>query len=118
MGDLIRLPGLKLPPCPKDLREAVLEAFEGECAYCLRSGQEDGAFDPDGHPWHIDRILPGALGGRYIPDNVTLACRSCNLRKSADPSLVTSSLVEMWQIRAVTAEAFLERAYQRLESLA
>lgn len=29
----------------------------------------------------VDRIVPGALGGKYIAANVTLLCRSCNSSK-------------------------------------
>ncbi len=56
--------------CSQSLRRRVYRAFSS-CEYC---GGEN--IDPS-----IDRIIPGILGGAYVPDNVTLSCRSCNTKK-------------------------------------
>ena len=84
-----------LPPkqviCPATLRKRVREAFDYTCQYCgLRAHpgeQERIQLSPgvtaltDG--WmSVDRIIPGAHGGKYEPSNVTLACATCNTLKS------------------------------------
>ena len=67
----------------KQLRQDVISIFQSQCQHCQRFG--DGNKDPDGHSWHMDRIVPGARGGMYTIDNVSLACRSCNLRRGVTP---------------------------------
>ncbi len=46
-------------------------AQEGICPWCkaLLSGPEDG---------ELDRIVPGAEGGRYNLSNLVLSCATCN----------------------------------------
>jgi hypothetical protein len=61
------------------LRIRAIVAFDGMCAYCGECGDE--RLGPDGRPWHLDRIWPGALGGEYTEDNVTLSCSTCNCSK-------------------------------------
>ena len=65
--------------CTPSLRARVVKAFKGRCEYCgVRCGYEN-------HPsrWPtVDKILPAGLGGRYVDDNIALACLSCNSRKS------------------------------------
>ncbi len=56
--------------CSPSLRRRVYRAFT-VCEYC-------GA-DPE-YPT-VDRIIPGAKGGRYSAENVTLCCQPCNSRK-------------------------------------
>lgn len=97
----------KLPPappsCPNALRRAVIFGFGATCEYCKRASGS-GEVDPDGKSWTVDRIHPGARGGIYSPDNVTLSCRSCNQKKrtTAAPagtrSLSDLHLVEKGQI--------------------
>jgi Fe2+ or Zn2+ uptake regulation protein len=65
--------------CPMALRRAVLYIFAHRCEYCQREGSTE--FDPDDKPWNVDRVVPGARGGGYTADNVTLACRACNAKK-------------------------------------
>ena len=31
--------------------------------------------------WHLDHVVPLARGGAHRPENVVLACKTCNLRK-------------------------------------
>jgi 5-methylcytosine-specific restriction endonuclease McrA len=67
---------------PRDLTKRLVWAFGARCQYCGRYGNSRGIQldDPDGHIlyWTADRIDPS---GTYDPENVTLACNSCNGRK-------------------------------------
>jgi len=56
----------------RDLREAK-EVSCGICAYCLR---------PTKH-LTIDHVTPLARGGSHTPENIVMACRSCNSKKGA-----------------------------------
>lgn len=61
-------------------RSQLLEKFGPVCQHCGEEGSlEEG---PDGEQWHIDRVVPGSEGGRYIPSNITLSCGSCNRSKN------------------------------------
>lgn len=70
--------------CPATLRNAVIYAFGACCEYCKRAGSVE--FDPDRKGWCVDRVIPGYEGGRYVPDNVTLACGRCNSGKKNNPA--------------------------------
>jgi hypothetical protein len=70
--------------CSNALRAAVKYAFHHVCEYCHRPGTPDRG--PDGHRWTVDRLVPGKDGGRYVPGNVTLACRFCNTKKRTGPA--------------------------------
>lgn len=65
--------------CPNALRAAVKYAFGTSCEYCGETGTDERG--PDGKHWTVDRVVPGRSGGRYVPENVTLACRRCNNKK-------------------------------------
>lgn len=69
--------------CPNALRAAVKYAFQYVCEYCHQPGTPEKG--PDGHRWTVDRLVPGKDGGRYVPANVTLACRFCNTKKRVGP---------------------------------
>ena len=62
---------------PDKLRRQVVERAGDCCEYCgiAQSGQEA--------VFHIDHIIPRAVGGSTVPDNLALACVSCSLRKAA-----------------------------------
>jgi len=45
----------------------------GVCYYCGCSLDESG--------YHIDHVMPLALGGGNAPENIVLSCPSCNLKK-------------------------------------
>lgn len=63
-------------------RKEEIFARDGHvCSYC---GAQDG-------PFHVDHILPVALGGSNDPDNLTIACKACNLSKGAMPLTEWSS---------------------------
>jgi hypothetical protein len=61
------------------LRVRAIAAYDCVCAYCCEEGNEHRG--PDGKPWHLDRIIPGYLGGDYVADNVALSCCACNCAK-------------------------------------
>jgi hypothetical protein len=50
------------------------------CVYCQRRGTPKKG--PDGRTWHIDHGYPKILGGDDDPDNLILACATCNLSKN------------------------------------
>lgn len=49
------------------------------CAYCGKSCQTD---------YHIDHIDPLSAGGAHVVDNLTIACKTCNLSKSTKSLIV------------------------------
>lgn len=63
------------PAIPKFLAETVRLRDGNLCAYC---GDTLG-------PFEIDHIIPWALGGGHDPENLTVACRSCNRSKGSKP---------------------------------
>lgn len=56
----------------------IYEELSGRCAYCGISIYW-GVF----RDVHIDHIQPLSKGGTNWPDNITLACKSCNCSKSS-----------------------------------
>jgi len=62
--------------CSPSFRRRVIAAFGGVCELC---GRKTGHYP---HWPTVDRIVPRAKGGLYMPDNVTLACLTCNGIKS------------------------------------
>ena len=49
------------------------------CAVVLPTDEVAEALGvPAAERYEVDRIVPGALGGRYTDDNVMPACRPCN----------------------------------------
>lgn len=66
-----------------NLRPQVIAGFEHTCQHCGGIGSEE--MGPDGNLWCVDRIIPGSMGGRYEPANVTLSCWSCNSKRGNRP---------------------------------
>ena len=62
---------------PVDIRRLVITRANNRCEYCTlaQEGQEA--------TFHIDHIFPVVAGGQTIVENLSLACVSCSLRKSA-----------------------------------
>lgn len=58
----------------KNIVESLLSSQRGKCACCGL---------PLGRDFHIDHIMPLALGGKNIDSNVQLLRSTCNLRKHA-----------------------------------
>ena len=61
----------------EQLRGFVIQRAANCCEYCglSQDGQEA--------TFHIDHIVPVAVGGKSVPENLALACVSCSLRKAA-----------------------------------
>ena len=62
---------------PKAAREFVTERAESRCEYCRAPQIVTGA------NYHIEHIVPRALGAADDPANYALACITCNGHKSA-----------------------------------
>ena len=60
---------------PKSLRELVSGQARRRCGYCLTSEAVVGT------PMEIDHLVPEALGGLTIEENLWLACSLCNDHK-------------------------------------
>jgi 5-methylcytosine-specific restriction endonuclease McrA len=62
---------------PLGLRRQIVFRAGDRCEYCglAQEGQEA--------TFHIDHIVPAAVGGPTTADNLALACVSCSLRKEA-----------------------------------
>lgn len=59
---------------PWGTTQRLLSLQKGKCAICRCS---------IAHGYHIDHVMPLALGGKHEPSNLQLLCPPCNLRKSA-----------------------------------
>ena len=59
-----------------ELRDYAEILFNDVCCYCGAPSQ------------HIDHIEPLARGGANVPGNLTAACATCNVGKSATPLLL------------------------------
>lgn len=60
-------------PIPTAVRLEVSARDGDVCSYC---GSDTG-------PFEIDHIYPYSRGGTHSPENLTVACRSCNRSKGA-----------------------------------
>lgn len=58
-----------------DLREAVVLRAGSRCEYCQLSQESQVATFP------VDHILPVALNGKTVIDNLALSCPRCNANK-------------------------------------
>ena len=58
----------------KDIAERLYALQRGKCACCKQ---------PLGNDYHLDHIMPLALGGTNTDDNIQLLRAKCNLQKSA-----------------------------------
>ena len=56
-------------------RREVFARSDGRCHYCR------GALVLDGR-WHVEHMVPRALGGDDVASNLVAACAPCNLAKS------------------------------------
>ena len=61
---------------PSALRQAVLAAARGRCAYCLSPEQMMGVV------FEIDHVIPRSAGGHTQLDNLCLSCPTCNRHKA------------------------------------
>src|SRR6266581_5404370 len=58
------------------LRQAVVAAAQGRCAYCLSPESMMGV------TFEVDHIIPRSAGGHTQFDNVCWSCPTCNRRKA------------------------------------
>jgi hypothetical protein len=56
-------------------RREVFERSEGRCMYCRAALTLDGR-------WHVEHMVPKALGGEDVAGNLVASCAPCNLAKS------------------------------------
>lgn len=61
----------------KALREQITKEAGHRCGYCRTSARVTGT------PMEIDHIIPEALGGLTVVDNLWLACSMCNDHKGS-----------------------------------
>ena len=64
-------------PVSPTLRRLIAERDKSRCAYCLTTEENCGL------RMHVDHIVPEAAGGLTRPDNLCLACFSCNVYKGS-----------------------------------
>lgn len=57
------------------IRRSIIDRDGDICSYC---GDKSG-------PFHVDHIVPRALGGTDSYNNLCVACQRCNLSKGAKP---------------------------------
>lgn len=62
---------------PKRKRFNLLKKFGFRCQYC-------GATPQDGAKLEIDHIIPKSKGGKNNDENLTVACRDCNMGKGGE----------------------------------
>lgn len=55
--------------------QQIKERDGHRCVYCRRTAEQSGAH------LHLDHLTPKAHGGKDVPKNLVLACRSCNSRR-------------------------------------
>ena len=67
---------------PPELRRLIAARDRNRCAYC-RTAEENC-----GLQMHVDHIIPEAAGGPTTPDNLCLACFSCNVHKGVQQTCV------------------------------
>jgi 5-methylcytosine-specific restriction endonuclease McrA len=58
--------------------ELIWGLQRGKCAYCRKNLKRGGRLG-----CHIDHIIPLALGGAHVQNNLQLTCALCNIRKHA-----------------------------------
>lgn len=73
--------------CPEWLRSKVMERDGFACIMCGATKVDDDA------RLEVDRIIPGAQGGRYVEENVACLCAKCNRAKGARRMKVYEQLV-------------------------
>lgn len=82
---------------PAELRRRVTEEGRSRCGYCLTSQAIVAV------PMHIEHIVPLAVGGQTVPENLWLACPLCNGYKGVQTHAVdpeTSERVPLFHPRA------------------
>lgn len=73
----------------KELRERVAAQARHRCGYCLSSEQVAG------HSMELEHLMPRALRGPTIEENLWLACKACNAAKGQRISARDPQIGEM-----------------------
>lgn len=63
--------------------QRFIARFNATCVYCKRRGSP--SLGPDGRYWTKDHVRPVSFGGDNSPENLALACWSCNASKRDKP---------------------------------
>lgn len=70
----------------KNYRRWLFERDGGKCFWCRRDvrlewpGWRNGGATPDDGAT-LDHVKPRSMGGKYLPENIVLACYRCNAEK-------------------------------------
>lgn len=98
---------------PLSWRQEFIRQHDYRCHYCNRPGGPQ--VGPDGRPWHVDHRDALADGGKDVEENLTLACKRCNIAKSDRPyaDFVAYARIAFWneipeQIPEAEIDALLE----------
>lgn len=88
------------PKQRRHLSAALREVYHLKCQYCE---------EPNGN--EVEHIVPRSRGGRDDLDNVTLACKRCNVKKSALelPQMYEGILLARAKERATKILAVIDR---------
>ena len=62
---------------PASVRQAVIEAAQGRCAYCRSPERLMGV------TFEVDHVVPRDAGGRTTLNNLCLSCPTCNRHKAS-----------------------------------
>lgn len=97
-------------------RRSFIAQHGARCHYCNRAGSLDEG--PGQRPWHVDHMDPLARGGADSDENLTLACKRCNLTKNAQPyeDFKRFSYAAWWQDRDGIDEGELDSIMHAWES--
>lgn len=92
----------------KRLRFEILRRDNHSCRYC-------GATAPEAKIL-VDHVVPEALGGQSVPDNLVAACEPCNSGKSSvAPDAAVASDVYVEDDEAASEQ--IDRALRRLRHM-
>jgi 5-methylcytosine-specific restriction endonuclease McrA len=67
----------------RNLAPGVLTAADTQAQYNRQKGKCFYCDAKVGDIYHVDHVVPFALGGLNIPENIVIACPACNLKKGA-----------------------------------
>jgi 5-methylcytosine-specific restriction endonuclease McrA len=78
-----------------ELRATVIERDGGGCFYC----DEPGALT-------LDHIVPQAYGGLWVPENLVIACETCNSRRGTLDAEAFHRIVQSEKARGIAPARF------------
>lgn len=62
------------------IRDAVITRDNRTCQYCGKKNLYKRSL-------HLDHIIPESKGGRFVEDNLIVACAACNIRRGNKPQV-------------------------------